>query len=164
MQFRFLSVIQSIGLSIYRSIYLFLLFFQSLFFPAVFLSSVCQSVFVYSSIYCSFHLSIVLSFFLSVSVCLSFQLSVFLSFFPLCQWSATGDKTAKTAKTGPPAIISGPRLQSDDFESGWFWNKSVMTATVSGAVWFWLERGADFLKVGASCHFICIRFRMSRNL
>ncbi len=63
--------------------------------------------------------------------------------------------------TGPPAIISGPRPQPDYFESGWFWNKFVMTATVthaqsmsgarSGAVWFWLERGADFIKIWASC-------------
>ncbi len=45
----------------------------------------------------------------------------------LDQWSATG---GPQAKTGPPAIISGPRLLPDYFYKGWFWNRSVMTATV----------------------------------
>ncbi len=33
------------------------------------------------------------------------------------QWSATG---GPWAKTGPPAIISGPWPQPDYFDSGWF--------------------------------------------
>ncbi len=58
------------------------------------------------------------------------------------------------------AYNSGPQQAAYFFDSDWFWNRSLMTATVtlkvntlrgSEAVWFWMEQGADFLQVGALC-------------
>ncbi len=42
-----------------------------------------------------------------------------------------------------PAIISGQRPQPDYFDIGWFWNKSVMTATVTHNQSMWAEQSAE---------------------
>ncbi len=54
----------------------------------------------------------------------------------ICQWSATG---GPWAKTGPPAIISGPCLQPDYFDR--LFDRSVMTATVTHNQSTGAERG-----------------------
>ncbi len=61
--------------------------------------------------------------------------------FCVLQWSATG---GPRAKTGPPAIISGPCPQPDYFDSGWFWNRSVMTATVTHNQSTGVERSTEW--------------------
>ncbi len=54
------------------------------------------------------------------------------------QWLATG---GPRAKTGPPAIISDP--QPDYFERVCFWNKSIITETVTHNQSMWAERGVE---------------------
>ncbi len=60
--------------------------------------------------------------------------------FDLEQWSATG---SPQAKTGPPAIISGLGPQPDYFDSGVFWNRSVITVQFTHNQSMWVER-CDF--------------------